>query len=273
MIVLQCLFGLRESRDLFFQGGTAIRWFFGGYRFSEDLDLVSPWSSEKAETILEAAIEPIRRHLVANFGSGNFSLRAKKSRAGAYRTFIDFSPEGMRSKISVKVELEQLAEGMRPEANQVIMQSAPAVAYFLREAGFRSAGTPVIVNVEKPEEILTDKMRALMERPYTKGRDFFDVWFLTRTVGVRPDRENLRRKLALYAAPFKEKRPASFYAGLDGLKDRERKALAVEIQQDLTRFLDLKVLGVLARDDYEELLKAVQEVFKQMAAPEKGIVA
>jgi len=273
LIVLQCLFGLRESRDLFFQGGTAIRWFFGGYRFSEDLDLVSPWSSEKAETILEAAIEPIRRHLVANFGSGNFSLRAKKSRAGAYRTFIDFSPEGMRSKISVKVELEQLAEGMRPEANQVIMQSAPAVAYFLREAGFRSAGTPVIVNVEKPEEILTDKMRALMERPYTKGRDFFDVWFLTRTVGVRPDRENLRRKLALYAAPFKEKRPASFYAGLDGLKDRERKALAVEIQQDLTRFLDLKVLGVLARDDYEELLKAVQEVFKQMAAPEKGIVA
>jgi predicted nucleotidyltransferase component of viral defense system len=38
LIVLQSLFSLRESREVIFQGGTAIRWFHGGMRFSEDLD-------------------------------------------------------------------------------------------------------------------------------------------------------------------------------------------------------------------------------------------
>ena len=78
MIVLQCLFSLKESRDVFFQGGTAIRWFYGGLRFSEDLDFVSSWSSEKTSVMVDSAAEQIRRYLVANFGPGDFFLKQKK---------------------------------------------------------------------------------------------------------------------------------------------------------------------------------------------------
>ncbi|MBI5605512.1 MAG: nucleotidyl transferase AbiEii/AbiGii toxin family protein [Deltaproteobacteria bacterium] len=262
LIVLQCLFSLKESREVFFQGGTAIRWFYGGLRFSEDLDLVSPWSSEKAAVMVDSAAEQVRRYMVANFGPGDFSLKPKKSRDGAYRAFFDFAPSEKRQKVSVKVEFEQLAGVMRPNTDKIIMQSAPAVAYFLREAGFGSAGAAVIINVETAEEILTDKMRALMERPYTKGRDFFDVWFLTKTLGVRPDPGGLDRKLSMYAVPFTEKTPAAFYAGLDKLSTGDRKALAGEIHQDLSRFIEAQTLEVLARENFRDLLSAVQEAFR-----------
>jgi len=32
--------------------------------------------------------------------------------------------------------------------------------------------------VQTPAEILSDKIRALLERKYLKGRDFFDLWYL-----------------------------------------------------------------------------------------------
>jgi predicted nucleotidyltransferase component of viral defense system len=41
LIILQSLFSFRESKEVIFQGGTAIRWFHGGLRFSEDLDFVT----------------------------------------------------------------------------------------------------------------------------------------------------------------------------------------------------------------------------------------
>jgi predicted nucleotidyltransferase component of viral defense system len=267
LIVLQGLFSLKESRDVFFQGGTAIRWFYGGLRFSEDLDFVSSWSSEKAAIMVDSAAEQIRRYLVANFGPGDFFLKQKKSRVGSYRAFLDFSPSGKRQKISVKVEFEQLAGKMKPKAEKIIMQAAPAVAYFLREAGFGSAGATVIINVERAEEILTDKLRALMERPYTKGRDFFDVWFLTKTLGVRPDPDGLSQKLSLYAVPFTEKTSAAFYAELDKLNSKDRKTLVGEIQQDLLRFVDARTLEVLAHEDYRELLDAVQKAFRLSLRP------
>ena len=37
LIILQSLFSLRESKGVIFQGGTAIRWFYGGLRFPEEL--------------------------------------------------------------------------------------------------------------------------------------------------------------------------------------------------------------------------------------------
>lgn len=267
LIVLECLFALKESREVVFQGGTAIRWFFGGLRFSEDLDLVSPLPPEKAASLIDTAGERIRRNLVANFGTGVFSLRPKKSRGGSYRAFLDFVPTAARNKISVKVEFEQLAEAMKPQVGQIIMQSSPAVSYFLQGAGFRSAGAAVIINVETAEEILTDKLRALLERPYTKGRDFFDVWFLTRTLGIRSNSDGLRRKLAMYVAPFTERTPTDFYVGLDRLGTKDRKALEDEIHQELSRFLAADTLDVLTRDGYRDILTAVQETFSRCTGP------
>ena len=42
LILLHQLYMQRGSRGLIFQRGTAIRWCYGGGRFSEDLDFVTP---------------------------------------------------------------------------------------------------------------------------------------------------------------------------------------------------------------------------------------
>ncbi|HPV52315.1 MAG TPA: nucleotidyl transferase AbiEii/AbiGii toxin family protein, partial [Smithella sp.] len=41
LILLHELYRQKDSRSLIFQGGTALRWCYGGSRFSEDLDFVT----------------------------------------------------------------------------------------------------------------------------------------------------------------------------------------------------------------------------------------
>jgi predicted nucleotidyltransferase component of viral defense system len=264
LILLQCLFARNQSRDIIFQGGTALRWFYGGMRFSEDLDFVTSLGAKDLSLFLDATAPSIQRQMAANFGAGHFSIKPKSARENSSRSFVVYAPAGVREKISVKLEFEKLSPENKPTTARVVMQSSPAVAWFLGEGGYKSAGAATVVNLETAEEILTDKLRALMERPYTKGRDFFDVWFLTRTLGIRVDPDGLRKKLGMYATPFRETTPADFYATLDKLSGRKRHNLVQEIRQDLERFLDAETLAVLAQNQYETLVNAVQEAFRQV---------
>ena len=156
LILLESLYTLRESREVIFQGGTAIRWFYGGMRFSEDLDFVTSLSRERVVALMKSAVEPIRRQMVANFGAGTFTLKEKKGHFSSYRAFIQFQPAAVRSKISVKIEFEMLVPGVKPNTELKIMQASPTVSHFLQEGGFKTSGASVIVNVETAQEILSD---------------------------------------------------------------------------------------------------------------------
>ena len=270
LIILHSLFSLRESRGVIFQGGTAIRWFYGGLRFLEDLDFVTSLAREDLVALVESAGEPIRRQLVANFGTGSFSVKEKEYHPSSYKALIDFQPSASRSKISVKMEFEKLVSRMKPDTERKIMQASPTVSYFLQEGGLKTPGVPVIVNIETPEEILSDKLRALLERPYTKGRDFFDVWLLTETLRVEPNAGLLKRKLDMYEVPFTVTTPPSFYTQLEALKGERKKILAKEIHQDLARFLGADTIETLGQDDYRDLLLAVQKAFRKIE--DEGII-
>ncbi len=139
------------------------------------------------------------------------------------------------------MEFESLQAGMQPDSRRVIMQSSSAVSYLLREGSLKVPGFPGVINLETPEEILSDKLRALLERGYTKGRDFFDVWYLTRTMGLKPEPERLRRKLEMYRAPFRVHTPASFYAALNVLPQREKQGLVEALRKDLARFIGTRL--------------------------------
>jgi predicted nucleotidyltransferase component of viral defense system len=264
LIILQSLFSTRESKEVIFQGGTAIRWFYGGMRFSEDLDFVTSLSREEVAALLQSAGEPIRRQLVANFGTGAFSIKEKRYHPSSYKAFVDFLPSSSRRKLSVKVEFEKLAPGMKPDSERKIMQASPGVSYFLQEGGMKTPGVPTIVNIETAGEILADKLRDLLERPYTKGRDFFDVWYLTSTLRVEPDGAVLKRKLDLYEVPFAVSTPISFYTRMDGIKGKAKEALLKGIHEDLSRFLDSDTVETLSHDGYRSLILAVQEAFRKV---------
>jgi predicted nucleotidyltransferase component of viral defense system len=270
LILLHSLFSLRESKEIIFQGGTALRWFHGGLRFSEDLDFVTSLSRNKIRSFVDSVAEQIRRQLVASLGTGTLSVKEKKSQSSSFKAFLDFQPSTARRKISVKIELERLVAGTRPDTDRTIMQASPAVSYLLQKGDLKTPGAPVIINVETPAEILSDKLRALMEREYTKGRDFFDVWFLTGTLRVSPDPEMLKRKLDMYEAPFTIATPAAFYANLGSLSGRAKEILIKEIESDLSRFLTPDVLEALKQNGFRDLIMAVQGAFNRIQ--ESGLI-
>src|SRR4030042_2356447 len=81
LIILHQLYMHKDSHDLIFQGGMAIRWCYGGNRFSEDIDFVTPLEPEAVHKILAAALKGAQKVMIAHFGVGLVNLRDKSTRA------------------------------------------------------------------------------------------------------------------------------------------------------------------------------------------------
>jgi predicted nucleotidyltransferase component of viral defense system len=67
LLLLDNLYSLSGSENIIFQGGTALRWVYGGLRFSEDLDFVTSQSKRKNETILKRAGQKIANACLVQF--------------------------------------------------------------------------------------------------------------------------------------------------------------------------------------------------------------
>jgi len=115
LIILHSLYSLKDSGDIFFQGGTAIRWCYSGMRFSEDLDFVTHLKKGQISDLMKKITEPVRKGMIAHFGRGEFEVRSKKaSRASSHISFFRYRPINERKKFSVKVEFEMLKKiGLR----------------------------------------------------------------------------------------------------------------------------------------------------------------
>ncbi|MEK6654966.1 MAG: nucleotidyl transferase AbiEii/AbiGii toxin family protein, partial [Thermodesulfobacteriota bacterium] len=57
----------REVASWSFRGGTALRWCYGGSRFSEDLDFVTPLGSDEVRAKLNRALKAVEREMVPHF--------------------------------------------------------------------------------------------------------------------------------------------------------------------------------------------------------------
>ncbi|MCG2778160.1 MAG: nucleotidyl transferase AbiEii/AbiGii toxin family protein, partial [Desulfobacterales bacterium] len=70
ILLLDNLYSLSGSDHFFFQGGTAIRWIYGGTRFSEDLFFVTHLSVDNINKIISNVSRKIHNACVAQFGPG-----------------------------------------------------------------------------------------------------------------------------------------------------------------------------------------------------------
>jgi predicted nucleotidyltransferase component of viral defense system len=80
VILLHQLYMQPGSHDMIFQGGTAIRWCYGGSRFSEDLDFVTPLHPFAIRRILDQALNGVEKTMIPHFGVGALKLTAKSKR-------------------------------------------------------------------------------------------------------------------------------------------------------------------------------------------------
>jgi len=258
LIILHTLYSQKESKDVYFQGGTAIRWCYSGNRFSEDLDFVTHLRRGGIESLLEKISEHIRRITIAHFGTGEFEVKRRETnRKGSHAAFIRFRPDRNRKKISVKVEFEELKEGFFPQTEKMLLSMLLLVRHFITVGEFRIPAPSSVVLVETKEEILSDKIRALLEREYLKGRDFYDIWFLT-SLNVRCDAEMIKRKTMMYEAPFTYRRAADFFLNPD---DKGQKEISSAIKQDLSRFLSPQEMSMFETNGFKDMFNALKIAF------------
>ena len=162
-----------------FQGGTALRLFHGNIRFSEDIDFVL--KDCKKDYKLEVHLSTIKRFVHDSFPFlENVSVTVQKQTPEIQRyvlkTYSDISGQRLR----VHIELASI-----PSYN-----NHPRILAF---PPFQP-----VVRVEDPLEILADKVTALTLRPYIKGRDLWDIYYLTTERNISIPWDLVYRKMQDY---------------------------------------------------------------------------
>lgn len=259
LILLYHIYGQTDSQDLVFQGGTALRWCYGGSRFSEDLDFVTTMPTATLDALLAKALKGAEREMVPHFGLGRLTVADKTTREGSRKLLITWQSDKVRERISIKLESEPLVGGTRLATEKMIMSALPAVSYLVMAGEFRIPRPNSVLVVETASEILSDKVRALLERQYLKGRDLFDIWLLRQNDSARLQRELVEQKLRCYSWPFKAARTPDFF-----LQATSEAQLIEALELDLSRFLLPAVMAVHRANNYREFLDAVQGLCREL---------
>jgi len=213
--------------------------------------------------MIRAAVRGAEKLMVPHFGVGEVSLNEKRTRADAMKWFVSFQPAGSRRKISVKLEFEKLADKRRPDTQNHVLSLLSPVAYLIAAGEFRVPRPHTVLVAQTPAEILSDNIRALLERKYLKGRDFFDLWYLYSVLKTPVETNTIERKFTLYRAAFVARRSSRFFTSPS---PSERETMREAIYQDLARFLPPEVLAVHQAEKFRAFLEAARSLFADLKA-------
>lgn len=175
-LILEYLFRKGLFSDLVFQGGTALRVAYQGVRYSEDLDFVvkskNVWPLDRMSLELKSLALQIRKNLPFVTDA---SVKVQKETGFFKRYSLVLRADFLGSVDRTNIEIANVVSYQ----HQAIIVRHPAIAL-----------SPAVV-VESKKEILSDKIVAFAARDYIKGRDIWDIYFLTNTLKVYVDEEVL----------------------------------------------------------------------------------
>lgn len=180
---IAAIFNEPELKDtLIFKGGTFLKkcW-FEDYRFSEDLDFTS--KSQEFE-LTQNHLKFITKHIEDNTGviTNIVSLKPLKfqNKLTGYEAIIKFwgadhprnvmptTPDRWQTKIKIEIILY---EEMIFEVTE-----RPVSHPYSDKLALENA-----IPCYKIEEVLSEKIRALIQRSYTAPRDYYDIWYLSNS--------------------------------------------------------------------------------------------
>jgi len=181
--ILDIIYSSSYADRLVFMGGTAVRIVHGGVRFSEDLDFdnrgLSEEDFEKAAKLIESELS-----------LDGYNVDIKNVFKGAYHCHIRFPgllfDHGLsgykQERILIQIDAEPQEYDYSPEK------------FLLRQFGiFR------YINTVPLPLLLAQKILVCLNRKRTKGRDFFDVVFLSGM--TEPDYGYLKIKAGINSKP------------------------------------------------------------------------
>lgn len=198
-----------------FQGGTALRLFYGNARHSEDLDFV--FTREDTELFHE--IETQINNLGA-FARDVFPFAKEITLKGQKksRTF---------GRFTLRLSTPELGRVLRVNIEFANVPSRDNSLFILHYPPFNPA-----VRVESLREILADKVVAAGLRAYVKGRDLWDIHFLAANKGVGIDLALVQQKVIDYGS-----NPATFTAKLAAAVRHIHAEGNLVLEQEMKRFL------------------------------------
>ncbi|HRZ29705.1 MAG TPA: nucleotidyl transferase AbiEii/AbiGii toxin family protein [Candidatus Paceibacterota bacterium] len=156
-IFLSFFYEQKESRNILFKGGTALRIVFQSPRFSEDLD----FSTNKLFSLKE--IEQIIIKAISNIENLGIKTDIKESKitTGGYLGIINF--KFLEYDLDIYLEIS-FRKKTKIKGEVFVINNSFVPSYLL-----------VILS---QEQIVAEKIQAALTRQ--KPRDFFDIYFLLR---------------------------------------------------------------------------------------------
>jgi len=167
-----------------FQGGSALRFLYSIRRYSEDLDFALERSGAGYD--FRAYLEAVRAdRRLEGYGVDLARVSDQKAVHSAFVRFPGFLHElglsGQREEaLSVRVEVDA-----RPPAGAALETTVVRRHVLLR------------IQHHDRASLLAGKLHAILQRPYPKGRDFYDlIWYLSDPAWPPPNLVLLNNALA-----------------------------------------------------------------------------
>lgn len=187
---------------LVFKGGTCLAKVHADfYRLSEDLDFVipTPIDAPRKERSQRARI---LKGLLAEIEVRSPGIRLFRALEGANNSTQYIAVFGYTSLLHLREERIEFEVGLREPLLTAAVQGE-AKTLLLNPV----SGSSLVRNIHVPslslKETFAEKFRAALSRREVTIRDFFDIDYAVRTLGVRPDDAEfitlVRRKLAVPA--------------------------------------------------------------------------
>jgi predicted nucleotidyltransferase component of viral defense system len=232
-------------QHLVLQEGTALRLFYHNPRFSEDLDFVSVEHNNtfNVSTVL---------HNSMSFLHSQFpflqDVSCKKQKEDEVLQRYILTTHSSISDQHIRLHVEY--------ANVPSYENEPRILSF--------PPLQPVVRVKTQQEILIDKFLALCFRPYLKGRDLWDIYYLTKEQQISPQWNLLWKKTNDYHCSIQDTQKALQQVPIL-LQDQGTQALEKEMQRFLppSSFSSYKHL-------FPTMIKHISSLTKNRENPHEG---
>lgn len=206
LVFLNYLYREKQSEQIYFKGGTCIRFFYSSPRFSEDLDFSTTLSKTVIDKLLRKVLVNVQKEV---FGI-NLGFLWQEQSGLRYR--LQYQGTEFKYPLGIRVDFSHEATLMPPEVSNI-------------KNVFPITALALAVHLKK-EEIFAEKIRAFLMR--AKGRDIFDLWHLLENHAVLEEKI-LQKKLKVVNLTFNKER------FLEKIKKYPEKKLTLDIAKFLPK--------------------------------------
>ncbi len=195
--ILQAIFDSQYAYKLAFLGGTALRILYGNNRFSEDIDFDN-FGLSWAE--FEEVIQKVKRFMELE----GFEVEIRNVAKDAYRCYL-------------KIPALLFEQGLSPiQGEKLLIQvdtTAQGYAYQPEIILINKFDVFTEIRATPPDILLSQKIYTAINRERPKGRDFYDITFLSSR--TKPDMGFLKQKMGVDTPESLRKEVSARISGYD----------------------------------------------------------